>query len=1269
MFTGDITPLTSNVEMVYVVLLLVPLLCSWMLMLAQITMNIEIANAPANEFSSTERMFQQLAGSIQLPDPLVRDVVTWRKNLWRRQRGYMANSGDILLELPPALRVEVLWSSCIDSLLQVPQLAGLTSGGVWRRQLGLVTSLLSSLKLRFCVPGEAVFVNGQVVTSYFLLTEGTVELQSGHKTVQARCLISTEAEIHSDDCTTMTFCTIQCLEKRVLGELMSQYPAPERQLLQQQEYEIKQDPSGLDPTLVSVNNDTSLQENTAAWYWIESGGRAESLWIMMRCASHFYFAVIVPLRIGFALNSNSFAAFGQWSLVIDAFCDVLAWTEMFVLRRYCFTSIDDATGSVIPPRDLWRQYTSSLFGLALDLLTVCPLDYVCLLHSFELLFWARLLRLLPMWNFSSVYDTLLDKLEALFMPLPRSALAIFKQLLLMWLFSSAMSFDVVLRGALGEQRHQLDESRPQVHNLGFHMWSLPSSGICPSAESGPEFHLLHLYVISNYFVFTIMSTVGYGDITPGTTLETALVCFIMFYGCYLFGGVTGSLASVVSNVDTTAELHSGRSKQLLVFAENRRLPESLSRRLEAYMQELWSQYLGTSPNLTLKSLPASLNQRVAWHRFGATLSNLPLFRGCAELPEGLAMIQELGSVIESRLFAAPTVVSLSRVATVELESGEAPFVSDNQEIDPNYDYLAVCGRYNDAMFVLVDGSAEVLPGHSDGKTLPVVDTSPLTSGRLEANAAAGRLAWFGERNVMAGVPQLMKMSIRAAERCEALVLRHVAVCRAVQKHTCCRLCSTKQSQQSSLVKVMQDNFARQSDKSSPDTLVKAFTDEADEETDKVKTQLSAKLVQPEVGWRHWWELASLWLLVWYALMVPAMAVFTGTSSYTQYWLLMSASYAVDLFFWLDIYYRLRCFVPIDSSDQLLASDPQSLTQLMMKKYPLQLSLDVLACAPIDLVALLAWAVQGTARSSNVASWLALYRLNKLFLMHRLPAQWARVAWYVPLHASDPLPFMFGFTENRYCKQLLKFLIVLDWIAITWFFIGMNHIEFAVLSWAKLNSLVADALPTGRYVWSVYWSVVTASTVGYGDITPQNIGEIIFWFGAMLIGQILFADIIGSISIQQSAVHSTAFGELDDIEQLKAGLRHMRAPLRLRRQIVRQLRHSAERQDCPPLQVAAQLPMSLLAEIKSNVNSLFFSCVPHLAGLASGPCGAALAALLRRVKYSRGEVVESADTAKRISVLVRGKLWKGTDLAAAASCWYFISLMNGCAGRASGSNTC
>ena len=150
--------------MVYVVLLLVPLMCPWMLlMLAQIIMNAEIANAPANEFAGTERVFQQLADSAQLPKPLVRDVVSWRKNLWRRQRGYVANSGDILRELPPALRVEVLWSSCIDSLLQVPQLAALRSGGAWRRQLGLLASLLSSLEQRFCVPGEVLFSQGQAV--------------------------------------------------------------------------------------------------------------------------------------------------------------------------------------------------------------------------------------------------------------------------------------------------------------------------------------------------------------------------------------------------------------------------------------------------------------------------------------------------------------------------------------------------------------------------------------------------------------------------------------------------------------------------------------------------------------------------------------------------------------------------------------------------------------------------------------------------------------------------------------------------------------------------------------------------------------------------------------------------------------------------------------------------------------------------------------------------------------------------------------------------
>ena len=177
----------------------------------------------------------------------------------------------------------------------------------------------------------------------------------------------------------------------------------------------------------------------------------------------------------------------------------------------------------------------------------------------------------------------------------------------------------------------------------------------------------------------------------------------------------------------------------------------------------------------------------------------------------------------------------------------------------------------------------------------------------------------------------------------------------------------------------------------------------------------------------------------------------------------------------------------------------------------------------------------TRHGGGVSAWLAVYRLlDKLLAMHRVPAQWARVAWYAPLHANDPLPFVFGFAEARCCKQLLKILLLLlDWIAVTWFVIGLNHAEFEVLSWVRLHSLVTAALPAGRYVWSVYWSVATPSTVGYGDITPQNIGEMLFWLGAMLVGQMLFADIIGSISLRQSALHSTAFVELDDVEQLKA----------------------------------------------------------------------------------------------------------------------------------------
>jgi len=56
---------------------------------------------------------------------------------------------------------------------------------------------------------------------------------------------------------------------------------------------------------------------------------------------------------------------------------------------------------------------------------------------------------------------------------------------------------------------------------------------------------------SFYFVVVTMTTVGYGDILPHTIYEQFYVVLLMMGGVFVFSLVTGSLASILAQMDTS----------------------------------------------------------------------------------------------------------------------------------------------------------------------------------------------------------------------------------------------------------------------------------------------------------------------------------------------------------------------------------------------------------------------------------------------------------------------------------------------------------------------------------------------------------------------------------------------------------------------------------------------------------------------------------------------------------------------------------------------
>ena len=73
-----------------------------------------------------------------------------------------------------------------------------------------------------------------------------------------------------------------------------------------------------------------------------------------------------------------------------------------------------------------------------------------------------------------------------------------------------------------------------------------------------------IYISSFYFTVTTVTTVGFGDMTAKTTLEQVFVCGLMLLGVIGFSFATGSLSSILSNLDSA----DAKLKEKLNILEN-----------------------------------------------------------------------------------------------------------------------------------------------------------------------------------------------------------------------------------------------------------------------------------------------------------------------------------------------------------------------------------------------------------------------------------------------------------------------------------------------------------------------------------------------------------------------------------------------------------------------------------------------------------------------------------------------------------------------------
>ena len=86
---------------------------------------------------------------------------------------------------------------------------------------------------------------------------------------------------------------------------------------------------------------------------------------------------------------------------------------------------------------------------------------------------------------------------------------------------------------LGSLNQEEDDSDNWIDKFGFDIHDIGS-----------------MYTTGVYWTITTIATVGYGDITATNTSERIVACVIMIIGVLAFSFSTGSLSSIIHNVDS-----------------------------------------------------------------------------------------------------------------------------------------------------------------------------------------------------------------------------------------------------------------------------------------------------------------------------------------------------------------------------------------------------------------------------------------------------------------------------------------------------------------------------------------------------------------------------------------------------------------------------------------------------------------------------------------------------------------------------------------------
>lgn len=254
-----------------------------------------------------------------------------------------------------------------------------------------------------------------------------------------------------------------------------------------------------------------------------------------------------------------------------------------------------------------------------------------------------------------------------------------------------------------------------------------------------------------------------------------------------------------------------------------------------------------------------------------------------------------------------------------------------------------------------------------------------------------------------------------------------------------------------------------------------------------------------------WDLVISVLLVFSVLIIPFQFAFLHQVDVIG----SIVIYSIDFVFLIGILINAR------TSFRFAGAEVTDVKSIYSKYRKNNFVFDFLAAFPFDIFFL---SIDGLDfYGISIVLWLRLIRLIRIRQLFLLVKKWQR-------HYSIN-PGYLRITKFFSVIILLSHIIACIWY-LSSFFSG-----FPKKSWAVMEDVnTTDAIT--QYIRSLYWTITTMTTMGYGDIVPHLNHEYIYNIVVMLIGASTYAFIIGNIASLISSLDSQKSNYWNDLDTLK-----------------------------------------------------------------------------------------------------------------------------------------